>query len=61
MKAEVLQWFEQTFESVSGEDQLLQLDEFKRALYTSGVSVGVHRLEHRQRKRGDIVHPQYPA
>lgn len=37
-KLKTLKWFEETFEHVSGEDQLLQLDEFTRALHTNGVS-----------------------
>ena len=40
-KRKILQWFEQIFASVSGDDQLLQVDEFSRALYINGVS-GVH-------------------
>ena len=38
-KHKILKWFEQTFALVSGEDQLLQLDEFKQALRIHGVSV----------------------
>ena len=38
-KDKILQWFEQTFARVSGDDQLLQLDEFKRALQINGVSI----------------------
>ena len=37
-KRKILRWFEQTFASVSGDDQLLQLDEFTRALHISGVA-----------------------
>ena len=38
-KEKILWWFEQTFARVSGDDQLLQLDEFRRALQINGVSV----------------------
>lgn len=37
-KNKILHWFEQIFASVSGEDQLLQLDELKQALGIHGVS-----------------------
>lgn len=37
-KSKILKWFEEIFVQVSGEKQLLQLDEFKKALYTNGVS-----------------------
>lgn len=36
-KRKILKWFEQTFAHLAGDDQLLQLDEFKRALHISGV------------------------
>ena len=37
-KRKILRWFEQTFASVTGDDQLLHLDDFTRALHISGVS-----------------------
>ena len=40
-KVKILKWFEQVFDRVSGDDQLLQLDEFKRALQISGVCMCV--------------------
>jgi len=36
-KNKILHWFEQIFASVSGEDQLLQLDELQQALGIHGV------------------------
>ena len=39
-KRKILRWFEQTFDSVSGDDQLLHLEEFTRALHINGVSHG---------------------
>ena len=38
-KRKILKWIEDVFVRVSGEDQLLQLDEFTTALNTDGVSV----------------------
>lgn len=32
-----MKWFEEIFVDTAGEDQLLQLDEFEKALRTSGV------------------------
>ena len=36
-KAKILSWFETLFIETAGEDQLLQPDEFKKALGTDGV------------------------
>lgn len=44
-KVKILEWFEQTFKHVSGEDQLLQIDEFKRALHIKGVSLSSLNLQ----------------
>ena len=40
-KTKILKWFQQTFAKVTGDDQLLQLDEFKRALQLNGVCIHV--------------------
>lgn len=36
-KKKILKWFEEVFTQVSGDDHLLQMDEFKRALLINGV------------------------